>query len=144
MHKNLGMKTVQVITISFFWLVLLSCTKENNTAVLRKDENKFLIKENGVLGLNIGDLMPDRLENYKLKKSVKIVEEGNEEPIISLIENNVELLQISFNYDFENANFTNTVGEILIKNKRFRTEENIGVESTISDFIKTYSSFYIW
>jgi len=138
------MNTLKIITISFFWLALLSCKEENNTTVIQKNENKFLITEKGVLGLNIGDSMPDRLDNYKLKKSVKIVEEGNEEPIINLIENNVELLQISFIYDSEKAHFTNEVGEILIKNKRFRTEENIGVESTISDFIQTYSSFYIW
>jgi hypothetical protein len=115
---------------------------QNSEKSILKDKN-YLITEKGVIGLFIGDSMPERLENYKLTKSVKIVEEGNEEPIINLAENNLELMQISFEYDKEKG-FTNKIGEILIRDKRFRTEENIGVESTISDFISSYSNYYIW
>lgn len=120
----------------------------NNTVKLetenREKEKKYLITEKGVLGLFIGEIMPDTLANLKLTKSVKIVEEGNEEPIIILTEKNTELLQIGFAFDLEKGNFSNKIGEILIKDKRFRTEKNIGVESTIEDFINTYSDYYIW
>jgi hypothetical protein len=107
-------------------------------------EKKYLISETNVLGLFLGDSIPEKLENYKLTKSVKIVGEGNEEPIINLTENNIELLQIGFEYDYEKELFSNRIGELLIKDKRFRTEENIGVESTISNFISSYSNYYIW
>jgi hypothetical protein len=107
-------------------------------------EKKYLISETDVLGLFLGDSIPEKLENYKLTKSVKIVGEGNEEPIINLTENNIELLQIGFEYDYEKELFSNRIGELLIKDKRFRTEENIGVESTISNFISSYSNYYIW
>jgi hypothetical protein len=115
----------------------------NNEKSIFKDK-KYLITEKGVLGLFIGDSIPKKLDNYKLIKSFKIVEEGNEEPIIKVIENNVELLQICLEYDNENKRFINKIGEILIKDKKFRTEENIGVESTISDFVNSYSNYYMW
>lgn len=124
-------------------LTAVCCKNQTSKKTITKDEN-YLITENGVLGLSIGESMPEQLENYKLTKSVKIVEEGNEEPIIIIAKNNKEFLQISFRYDQEKGHFTNSIGEILIKDKRFKTEKNIGVGSTISDFISSYSNYNIW
>ena len=85
-----------------------------------------------------------KLENYELTKSFEIDEEGNDVPIINLIKNNLVLLQISFKYDYEKGDYSNKIGDILIKHKIFRTEENIGVESTIDEFIDSYPDYYIW
>jgi len=147
------MNLLRVIIILMIGLIPICCKNQTNKTTKLENENseklilkekKYLITEKGVHGLFIGDSIPEKLENYKLAKSVKIVEEGNEEPIVNLTENNVELLQISFEFNQEKRHFSNKIGEILIKDKRFRTEKNIGVESTISDFISTYSNYYIW
>ena len=147
------MNLFKVIIILMIGLTPISCKNQTNKTTNLEDlnrkksidkENKYLINEKGVLGLFIGNTMPEKLDGYKLIKSVKIVEEGNEEPEISLTDDNAELLQIGFEYDQEKGNFNNKIGEILIKDKRFRTERSIGVESTIEDFINSYSNYYIW
>jgi hypothetical protein len=147
------MNLFKVIIILMIGLTPISCKNQTNKTTNLEDlnrkkstdnENKYLINEKGVLGLLIGNTMPEKLDGYKLIKSVKIVEEGNEEPVISLTDDNAELLQIGFEYDQEKGNFNNKIGEILIKDKRFTTERSIGVESTIEDFINSYSNYYIW
>jgi hypothetical protein len=97
-----------------------------------------------VLGLSIGDTMPEKIEGYKLIKSVKTVEEGNEEPIVIVVENGSEVIELSFAYDNKNESFTNKIGEILIFSDKFRASNNIGVNSTIEDFIANYSKYFIW
>lgn len=143
------MNLFRVIIILMIGLSPICCKNQTNkTTKLENEnsekENNYLITEKGVLGLFIGEIMPETLENFKLIKSVKIVEGGNQEPIINLIKDNTELLQIGFEYDQGKGNFNNKIGEIIIKDKRFRTEKNIGVESTIDDFINSYSNYQIW
>ena len=147
------MKLSRVIIILMIGLTPICCKNQTNKTTKLENENsenlihkekKYLITERGVLGLLIGENMPETIEKFKLTKSVKIVEEGIEEPIINLTEDNAELLQIGFEYDQEKRNFSNKIGELLIKDKRFKTEKNIGVESTIVDFINSYSNYYIW
>ncbi len=121
-----------------------SITYENNNIKKSKDfeyNKEFKID---ILGLNIGDTIPEKIEGYKLIKSVKIVEEGDEEPIIKVLENGREVFQLSFTYDSENEKFTNKISEILIFSNKFKTNENIGVNSTIEDFIDVYSIYSIW
>ncbi len=96
-----------------------------------------------VLDLNVGENMPEKINGYKLIKSVKIIE-GEEEPIVKVMENDIEILQLSFAYDSSNEKFTNKIGEILIFTDKFRTNKDIGVNSTIEDFISTYSKYFIW
>lgn len=143
------MNLFRVIIILMIGLSPICCKNQTNkTTKLENEnsekENNYLITEKGVLGLFIGEIMPETLENFKLIKSVKIVEGGNQEPIINLTKDNTELLQIGFEYDQGKGNFNNKIGEIIIKDKRFRTEKNIGVESTIDDFINSYSNYQIW
>ena len=147
------MRLLQIIIVLMIGLITICCKNQTNKTVKIENENsensiqiekKYLITEKGVLGLFIGETMPEKLENFKLTKSVKIVEEGNEEPIINLTEDNAVIIQIGLEYDQEKGNFGNKIGELLIKDKRFRTERNIGVESTIEDFINAYSNYYIW
>lgn len=147
------MNTFKVVIILMISFISINCKNHTNKTTKLNNENsdsliniekKYLITENGVLGLTIGNTIPETIENFKLTKTVKIVEEGNEEPVICLTDDNTELLHIGFEYDQAMGNFNNKVGEILIKDKRFRTEKNIGVESTIEDFINSYSNYKIW
>lgn len=153
------MKSFKFIIFIFF-LIIISCvnrskestdkqlnksiTYENNNTKKTKDLEHNKDVKIDVLGLKIGDNIPEKIEGYKLIKSVKIVEEGNEEPIIKVIENGREIIELSFAYDSENEKFTNKIGEILILSSKFKTKENIAVDSTIEDFISVYSKYFIW
>lgn len=97
-----------------------------------------------VLGLSIGNTVPEKIDGYKLIKSIKTVEEGNEEPIVKVLENGSEVIELSYAYDSVNEKFTNKIGEILIFSDKFRVTNNIGVNSTIEDFIANYSKYSIW
>ncbi len=113
---------------------------------VKKPKDLKLIKEFKVevLGLSIGNTLPEKIEGYKLIKSVKTVEEGNEEPIVKVLENGSEVIELSYAYDSVNEKFTNKIGEILIFSDKFRATNNIGVNSTIEDFIANYSKYSIW
>lgn len=149
-------KTI-IIIISF---IIISC-KESSKGIKDKQLNDSITYENknikksrdlgynkdfniGLLDLNIGDTIPQKIEGYKLIKSVKFVEEGHEEPIIKVLENDDEVFQLSFTYDNVNEKYTNIISEILIFSNKFKTNENIGVNSTIEDFITVYSKYSIW
>ncbi len=147
------MNLVKTFIVLMIGLTTICCKNQTSKTTKFENENrensihiedKYLITERGVLGLFIGDIMPETLENFKLTKSIKIVEEGNEEPIINITDDNAEILQIGFEYEETKGNYSNKIREILIKNKRFRTDKNIGIESTINDFISSYSNYDIW
>lgn len=137
------------IIILIIGLTPIFCFSQTNKTAKTRTENSakeknYLVTDKGVLGLVIGKIMPGTVENFKLTKSIKIVDEGNEEPIIHLTENNTQLIQIGFLFDQGKGNYSNKIGEIFIKDKRFRTEKNIGVKSTIDDFISAYNNYKIW
>jgi len=147
------MNLFKVIIIVMIGFTSICCKNQTNKTTNLENlngkesidkESKYLINEKGVLGLFIGETMQEKLDGYKLIKSVKIVDEGNEEPIIKVIEGNTEILQISFDYNSENGSFSNKIGEILIKDRKFKTKENVGVETSIEDFIRSYSNYRIW
>jgi len=134
------MKIIKAIILLNFSLLLLSC---NNTANKTSD-NQFLITEKGVPGISLGDTMPDKLQNYQLVKSTIDAGEGNQQPVINILENNLEMLQISFRYNAETDNYNNIVSEILVKNIKYKTPEGIAVQSTIYDFVTSYPNYVLW
>lgn len=149
------MKLFKILALLFFCIILSNCNEANETkkeikknnienSIPLKKELNYLIRENGVLDLNLNDIIPNKIENFKIVKSTKIMEEGDEEPVINLIENNTQILEISLKYDDEKQKFINQIGEFLIKSNIFKTKEKIGVDSTIKDFIKVYPKYRIW
>jgi hypothetical protein len=120
---------------TFFLLLLFIVSCKND---------KFIINENGVLGLSIGDTISDKLGNYKLINTVKIVEDGIEEPILKVLDKNEELLQIGFQYDLKQNNYNSKINDFTIFNKKFKTAKNIGVGSTITEFTNYYPNYQIW
>lgn len=129
------MSNFKKITFLFLlvFLFLFSC---------KNDE--FIINEKGVLGLSTGNTISDKLENYKLINAVEIIEDGIEEPILKVLDKNEELLQIGFHYDLKQNNYNSKINEISISSKKFKTNENIGVGSTITEFINSYPNYKIW
>ncbi|WP_396153385.1 hypothetical protein [Flavobacterium sp.] len=127
------MNKLKTITFLLFFSILVSCKNE-----------KFIINEKGVLDLSVGETISDKLGNYKMVDSVEIVEDGIEEPIVKVFDKNEELFQIGFQYDIKQNNYNTIVNEIIISNKKFKTNKNIGVESTLSDFINSHPNYYIW
>lgn len=127
------MNKFRTIIFLLFFSMLVSCTNQ-----------EFIIIEKGVLGLSIGDNISDKLGNYKLINTVEIFEDGVEEPILKVLDKNEELLQIEFQYDLKQNSYNDKISEITISNNKFKTDKNIGVESTITEFINSYPNYQIW
>jgi hypothetical protein len=140
-------------------VLLISCKNDSektsnepiNNVLSEENEKKHPVKDSvnlkdikiDVHGLKIGDLMPERIEGYQLISSMKIVDEGSEEPVIKVMEDGNEVFQLKFAYDDVHEKFTNKIGEIFIFSPKFKTQEHIGVHSTIEEFIAVYSTYYL-
>jgi len=74
-----------------------------------------------------------------------MTEEGPfEETIYVVSEKGVDQLNILPEYNYETGNYTENIGEIVVLSDKFRTIENIGVNSTIEEFQKAYPNFKLW
>lgn len=80
------MNSFKKITFLLAFFIVLSCKNEET-----------IINEKGVLNLFIGDNIPNKLENFEAIKSVKIVEGGNEEPIVRVLEKTKNYYKSVFN-----------------------------------------------
>jgi hypothetical protein len=159
---NLGINIINkkqlrmvIIFSSFsFFIISISCKRDNKRNNFKTENNfkqelrlindDFLIYEKGVSALKIGENLPKEINDYKFFKSHKLAEEGSEEPIIEIFHDKNKLFEVSFFYDSENQRFNDKIFEILVKNQKFKTQENIGVLSTIEDFTKAYPNYFIW
>jgi len=158
------MKTIRAIIILIFGLILICCKNEmhksTDTEIIESQKSdveieesnfggEYLITEKGVLGINVDEPMPVKLENYEIKKSSFLTENGNTIIEISITENNTELLELELDFDYDKLLnydtivYTNKIKAIYIADKRFKTEKNIGLESTLIDFISAYPDYQI-
>ena len=152
--NNKHLKLVMIFSSLSLLMALISCNKDNKKITLKTENNfkqktistnnDFLIYKKGVSDIKIGENLPEKTNKYEYIKSHKLVEEGNVEPIVKILHNKDTLFEVSFVYELENQNFNDKISEILIKSQKFKTKENIGVTSTIEDFIKEYTNYFIW
>ena len=74
-----------------------------------------------------------------------MTEEGpSEETSYVVSGKGVDLLTILPEYDYDTGNYTENIGEIIVLYDKFRTMDNIGVNSTIEEFQKAYPDFKLW
>jgi hypothetical protein len=148
MKKNLNIKSLiffGILIFTFFNCKEKDILKEELPKINKTSQNKInLIKKVGVDGFRIGNTIPEKLNKYKFLKTTRIVEEAIEEPIIIVISNKDTLLHISLEYDQKKGTYTDKISDILIKNKIYKTDKNIGIESTISDFIQKHNDYRLW
>lgn len=107
---------------------------------------KYLIKENGVDIFLIGQKIPNQTGGYVITKNVETrIEDGEdfEMLVYTVLENEQELLNIEPHY-YDAENNTDQVDNIFILSDKFKTAENIGLYSTIEEFIAVYPDYSIW
>jgi len=129
--------------------------KSSNVAIQKNKketpENKPDI--NYILGVNKagqfikGEKAPTELPSrYTIdKKSRLLEEEGNtwEEIYFQVSENGNELLSYKMGEDY-NTKKNNVITGILVTSTKYKTSSNIGIGSTVEDFIKAYPNYSLW
>lgn len=112
----------------------------------RPNNEKYLLKENGVGLFLIGKQIPSQADGYTIEKEIRTEngEEGPYELIVYVVsEGGQEVLNIMPDYDSD-YNPTDTAGEIVVLSDKYKTSEGIGVNSTIEEFLNKYSDYSIW
>ncbi len=112
-------------------------------------DDGYLIKQHqaGIFRIGKPIPFPRSSDNYAVRKEkqVRMTEEGSfEETIYVVSENGIDLLNILPEFDYKTGNYTENIGEIIVLSNKFRTAENIGVNSTIEEFQKAYPDFKLW
>lgn len=103
-------------------------------------EQKYLIKNNGVDIFLIGQNMPTQADGYSITQSIETREEEGDEfeiPIYTVSENGQKMLSIEKYY-------SDRIDNIFLLSDKFKTAKNIGLHSTIEEFMVTYPDFTIW
>lgn len=108
---------------------------------------KYLIKEGGVDIFLIGQAIPPQADGYSITKSSETrLEEGLEfaVPIYTISEEGEGLLKIEPFDESNTGPYSEKIGNIYILSGKFRTARNIGLKSTIEEFVAAYPDLQIW
>lgn len=149
----MNVKFVECYIVFLLTISLLACNRHNNNQEQEQDANTSAVTPNsssnniisaGKAGLfAIGQALPtaDTL-GYSVEKEVltRYTEEGPETDTVFTVANNgTKLLTL-----YKDVTNSSKIGEIMIQSDAYQTKENIGVGSTITDFIKAYSDYKLW
>lgn len=107
----------------------------------------YLIKEGGIDMFLIGHAIPTQADGYLITKSMETRwEEGDEftVPVYTISEEGQNVLKIEPFYDYNTGLYSEEIGDIYILSDKFKTVENIGLKSTIEEFVAAYPDFEIW
>jgi len=107
------------------------------------DGEKYLIKDNGVDIFLTGQKFPTQTDNYSITKNTGDKPEGDnyyEVFVHTVSENGQEMLSI----DDYVEDSSDMIQEIRILSEKYKTAENIGLHSTIEEFMAAYPDFSIW
>jgi len=149
-----------VIILSAFALIASSCGQATKKQVklqteaaeisaeniYTSSEQKYLIKDNGIDIFLIGQNIPTQTEGYSITKSIQTrTEEGEdfEIPVYTVFEDGQAILNIE-PFGDEIGSKPDRIGNIFILSAKFKTSKNIGLHSTIEEFIDAYPNFTIW
>ena len=109
-------------------------------------ENKYLIKKDGVDIFLIGEQIPTLIDGYGIIKGIEIkTEEGEDFEMLvhTVFEKGEEMLHIE-RLLLPEIDTDDIIYDIFIVSDKFKTTKNIGVNSTIDEFITVYPDFLIW
>ncbi|HET8808800.1 MAG TPA: hypothetical protein VFM65_00860 [Flavobacteriaceae bacterium] len=146
---------------AFMVLILLALTacKENQkksveTSGEEKQVNKTLnestigkISEGKVASFEIGDKIPQNIKKYQIqqKEQTRYTEGGPVKEVIYILSKEGEKhLVLKPEFDPSTKSYNQTIAEIFVFSEKYKTAENIGVGSTLTEFSKAYPDFKIW
>jgi hypothetical protein len=150
------MKKTFFVVLSF--ITLYSCNSSietnktiNDTTVVTKpvaqksteDSTLYIIKNNKLGPISVGKPLNDFKNwlDFTLEKKTekRATEDGEEEyPVYLLKKNTGALLKLIPKYIETNAVWSDTIDEIIILSPLYTTEKNIGIGSTVKEFVQTY------
>lgn len=133
-------KSTISVTLS---ILLLACGVTNSA----ENDNRYLITETGVAPFFVGNEIPNQADSYVINKEIvtKDSEEGPYEiPVAFVYEDGDEVFEIESAYDYDAEKYINTIGEITVFSDKYKTAEDIGISSTIEDFMAAYPDYTVW
>jgi hypothetical protein len=152
------MKKIFFIVSSF--VTLYSCSPSSNsslettvkdTAIVAppikqpavEDSALYVIKNNRLGPISVGKHINDFKNwlDFALEKSkeTRPTEDGEEEYPVYLLKRNTEvLLKLIPKYIDATAQWSDTIDEIIILSPLYKTEKNIGIGSTVKEFVQAY------
>lgn len=139
------MKFFQFLLIALLTIGITACSESNH-----KEKNpaptNFTLKSNQAGPFIIGDAIPDSSEQFAIQKEQRPGPEGTppQQTIYIVSQQGNKLAMLTPKYDSENQSYTNTIAEIMVLSDRFKTEEGIGVGSTIEEFTSSYTDYNLW
>lgn len=151
------MKNIILFFIGFSLITLSSCkdkekqvseeTETSNIEEIAEKSSEDLIANGKVGGFKIGYPIPETSKKFGIEKSqqTRMTEGGPSEEIIYVVsENGRKQFILKPQFDPQKNGFNNRIGEIMVISEKYKTNEGIGVNSTIAEFQKTYPNFKIW
>ena len=156
------MKSLNILTIILV-IGIISCKPTNpdvnvdvssdiNDTIDKAPEedhvNKFLIRDSQAGPFAIGNELPGpaTMMTYKMRKEqmTRNVEDGPVTEEVTIIgEGNEDLLWLKPKYTSATEH-NNAIAEIIIQSPAYKTGKNIGIGSTISEFVAAYPDAKIW
>ena len=119
-------------------------TKEA-TPITKGTSKNYVIANKTVGDFKIGNEIefPSKNDAYKVEEEIltKMVEGYAEEETVYTVSNDDKKLLL---LKVEVGNATKIIKEILVYSEKFKTNEGIGVSSTIEEFIAKYPTYKIW
>lgn len=164
-HLNL----LQLLCLAGLFLVVVSCGDSapandqpdavDNTTVSNEENGgetatttpepveapNAIIAEKKVGNFALQQPMPEG--GYTVAKEVKTTQaEGQtqETPMYMVKDGGTVLLEITPAYDLDADAYTDQPGEILVRDARFKTAENMGVGSTVEEIMAAYGDVDLW
>jgi hypothetical protein len=110
-------------------------------AMAADNPKKYLITSEGIDIFLIGQKIPTKSAGYSISQSILTKSEEGEEyeiPVYTVSENGQDILNIEATNDIEIAS------DIFVLSGKFKTAKNIGLGSTIEEFMAAYPDFTIW
>lgn len=81
----------------------------------------------------------------RIEQKTRVTEEGPETESVTIIsESGQDLLWLKPGFISTSADYDNTIREINVFSKKYKTKENIGVGSTLTDYFKAYPEHRMW
>jgi hypothetical protein len=113
------------------------------------DEEKYLILDGQAGPFRIGDEIPGpaTMMKYQMRVEQKTrhTEEGPVTETVTIIgENNDDLLWLKPGILTGTATYNSTISEIQIVSPKYKTDQGIGIGSTVSDFLEAYPEARLW
>lgn len=140
-------KCCAVLTLAL--LTLAGCLHGNGKIPVETvTVSDYIFTETSAGPFRLGDPLPGASSTcpYEVKKMsrTRMVEGTFEETVYWVYEDGELLMEILPSYDHKIERYVDLIGEIMIISERFRTEEGIGVSSTIGEFLSSYPEYRLW